>query len=107
MTAGCLRPFSTLLTGKKASRSVKLFRYGPLAFEALDRTAGVVPTKTKRIAQRSINLEFTRLVGAVVEIAVRILIDQIDGRRHHARFDGFHTGRQLHTTRCAQQMTRH
>ncbi len=37
MTAGCLRPFSTLLTGKKASRSAKLFCYGPLIAKIAER----------------------------------------------------------------------
>ena len=49
--------------------------------DALENERAVGPAKTKVVFDRYVNLHVTRNIGAVIEIALGILIEKIGGRR--------------------------
>src|SRR5690606_11052837 len=75
--------------------------------EAPHQHRAVGAAETEGIGQRHVDLQVARLVGAVVQVAFGILVEEIDGRRRNLVV--YRQGREdrLDTARRAQQMPRH
>ena len=68
---------------------------------------GVVTAKSKRVRQRGLDFLFTCDVRGVIEIALGILIVQIDRWRNHAVIDCLNTGRKLNAAGCTEKVSGH
>ena len=66
-----------------------------------------MPAKSKIVVERKAHIDFTRFVGDVVEIAVRIGRRVIDGWRHDAVHDGFDADDGFEAARRSEHMARH
>ncbi len=75
--------------------------------QAFEHQSPVGATKTKVVFHGDFNAEVTRGVGAVVQIALRVLVEDVDGWRAFLvvnRQNGKHT---FNATSTAQQMPGH
>src|SRR5690606_40899863 len=75
--------------------------------DSSDNHAAVGPAKTKRIGQRNIDLKIAGLIGAIIQITLWILIEDIDGRGRNLVIKR-QRGEYCFNAPCrAQQMSRH
>ena len=61
---------------------------GPISLDALEHQRPVGSAKAEIVLQCDINLHRPRLVGAVVQVTFRILVEDVDGRRRNLVMDG-------------------
>ena len=64
-------------------------------------------TKTEVIFNRYINLHITRGISAIIQIALWILIKNIDGRWRFLMMQSQHREHALYATRTTQQVASH
>src|ERR1022692_1374406 len=74
---------------------------------ALENQATVGPAKAETVRQRMVDLHGTRLVGNVIQVAVRIRTIVIDRRRRHLIADGEYRDAGLDSAGAAQQVPGH
>src|SRR6185295_15086929 len=74
---------------------------------ALENQRGIRSAETERIGERVVHGGFARNVGHVVQIALRIGVKLIDGRRQDLVAQRQHADAGLQTARAAQQVAGH
>src|SRR5262249_35832077 len=75
--------------------------------ESADNQTAVVPPEAEAVGEGKPNPLLARVVGDVVQVAIRVWRAVVDGRVDHACLDREDGGNQLACTRSAQQMTDH
>ncbi len=73
----------------------------------LENQGSVSATEAEGVAHGNIHAGFTGNIWNIVQIALRILIVHIDGRRQNLVTDSQHAEYRFNTTRCTQQMPGH
>src|SRR5215813_14258809 len=87
-TSTSASPMATPVVSNRAARRRRSRQAERLrAIQLMERSdtpeneRAVRATKTEGVLERDIDLQVPRRIGAVVEVALRILIEDIDGRR--------------------------
>src|SRR5579863_628293 len=78
-----------------------------LVFVAFENQAGVMSAKAHRVGHGDVDRRLARLVGNVVEIAFRVWMAQVDGRRDDTRLDRHNGDGSLYRACRAQCMPGH
>src|SRR5207245_2157331 len=73
----------------------------------LEDERGVVSAEAERVAHGGADRDLARDVGDVVQVALRIGILVVDGRRQHAVLDGLDAGDRLDPATRPQQVAGH
>src|SRR5487761_1041575 len=92
---------------KPESSRVAIGRFILAAVRALDHERGVVTAKAERVRDHHLEVNLARLVGDVVEVAVRVGLIQVDRGREQPTVQGQHAGRGLDRAGRAEQVAVH
>ena len=93
---------------RRIPRQTRRFRPGRfLSRVALQEQRGVRSAEPKRIREDVLDLRFARLIGDIVQVAIRVGVLVIDGWRQHLIAQGERGKACFQTTRPAQQMSGH